>query len=240
MARRRKNKISWEMIGIVAIVAIFLVLGLVWLASPSARGAVVPPDFSTLNAGAVDAAGADAAIPSGTTEDGRPYMGQADAPVTVYEFADFQCPHCRQYSLVDGLPIKEDYVKTGVVKLVWVNFPFLGDESQLAARAGFCANEQGRFWDMHDWLFANQSEIQNAGGFGRERLTDMAAGIGLDAEAFEQCMNDGAMGDKVEADRAYALELGVDSTPSFLVNEQLLKGPTVLTLRQAIDAAAQQ
>lgn len=233
--RKRQGGVSWELIGIVAVLGVFVVGILYWVAQGGSSGsAVTPPSEAALKPAP------DITLESGMTDDGRPYVGKADAPVTVMEFADFQCPHCRDFSQIDAKAIKTDYVAKGVVKLVWVNFPFLGDESIQAARAATCAGEQGKFWEMHDWLFANQAAASNSGGFAPARLQEMAAGIGLDAEAFGACLDDEATAERVKADRQFGDENGVDSTPSFMIGDTMLKGATVQSLRDAIDAAAAQ
>jgi len=257
MAQRRKRQrgVSWELLGIVALLGVFMVGVLIWLASPSARGGIEAPDFSSVNlsdAGpqaepAATGTVADVsepvaetapAIPTGTTEDGRPFVGNADAPVTIYEFADFQCPHCKAYTVEDSKAIKTDFVARGTARIVFVNFPFLGDESRLAARAALCASEQGNFWDYHDWLFHNQATVSNSGGFSRDRLVQIAEGVGLDTAAFDTCLDDTAMADKVKADQDLGTQYGVNSTPSFLIDDQLLAGPALPTLREAIEKAA--
>jgi protein-disulfide isomerase len=259
MAQKNKKRggISWELVGIVGLLAVFGIGILVW-ASGGDSGAIAEPKISSLRpdaagepaeaapvteGGTVVAVGQDTAPagierPSGVDEDGRPYIGKEDAPVTVYEFADFQCPHCKAFTMDDAPVIKADYVDKGVVKLVFVNFPFMGDESNQAARAALCGSEQGKFWDMHDWLFANQAELSNTGGFSRDRLSEIAESAGLDVEAFNACLVDPAIIDRAKADRDFGGQVGVDSTPSFLINEQLLAGPTLLSLREAIDQAA--
>lgn len=261
MAQKNKKKsgISWELVGIVALLAVFGIGILVWASSgpstgvtapverslqPAVEGPGEPVDAGTpaAEAGTAvavgDAAPAGMERPSGVDKDGRPYLGKEDAPVTVYEFADFQCPHCKKFTLDDAPVIKADYVDKGVVKLVFVNFPFLGDESNQAARAALCASEQGKFWDMHDWLFANQAELSNTGGFSRDRLGEIAGSAGLEVETFKTCLEDPAIIERAKKDRDFGGTVGVDSTPSFLINEQLLAGPTLLSLREAIDKAA--
>jgi len=257
--QRKQRGVSWELVGIVALLAIFGVGILIWAATSA--GGISPPEFSSLNpatgpvkepAGTgtpgseieqADDAAPAAELPAGVTEDGRPYLGSADAKVTIYEFADFQCPHCKQFTVEDSKEIKLDYLATGKAKLVFVNFPFLGDESVQSAQAAVCANEQGKFWGMHDWLFANQALVENNGGFSRNRLRQMAEGLGLDTTVFDTCMDDPATKERVIKDRDYGGKLGVDATPSFLIDDNLLKGPKMESLREGIDkavAAAQE
>jgi protein-disulfide isomerase len=181
----------------------------------------------------------DNPIETGSTDDGRPYMGNADAPVTIFEFADFQCPHCRDYSRGAGEEVKRDLIETGKARLVWVNFPILGDESEQAAKAALCAHEQDQFWTYHDWLFANQSIQRNSGAFSEERLLEMAGLIdGIDAAAFATCMSDSATAEKVQADQTFGTENAVSQTPSFLVGDQVVGG-SLNEITQAVSAAGE-
>lgn len=100
---------------------------------------------------------------------------------------------------------------------------FLGDESLWAAEASECANDQGKFWEYHDALFANQSG-ENQGAFSRERLKLLALQLRLDPAAFDPCLDTSQKHDLVAADTAFAQSLGVRSTPTFVVNGQPLVG----------------
>ncbi len=248
--RRKGRGVSWELVGIIALLMLFMGGIMWWIVVSSGVGGVTAPEFSSLRpetaptgepaeSGTPAAESPDAGPerPAGVDKDGRPYLGQDNAKVVVYEFADFQCPHCKQFTIEDAPVIKNDYVDKGAIKLVFVNFPFMGDESNQAARAALCASEQGKFWDMHDWLFANQALAKDSGGFSRDRLKEIATSAGLDGTVFEACLGDPAILERVKKDREYANGLGVESTPSFLIGKQLLAGPSLVTLREAIDQA---
>jgi len=235
MARRRSQGVSWQLIGIVAVLAVFLVAGIIWVASSSGRDDLEPPLIVMMDE-ALD-------LEAGVSEDGYPVLGSADAPVTFYEFADFQCPHCKDHHDIYAKRINRDYVATGKAKMVWVTFAFQGDESINAAKAGYCALDQSpeQFWTLHDWLFENQAAIANTGGFAPARLALMADQIGLDVAAFDACFADPATLERVEAGKAFAIEKGVESTPSFLVGETLVAGTgeeNLVPLRQALDTAS--
>jgi len=211
------------------VLAVILIGGLIWLFSPGAGGEVVAPEHETLGAGDL--------MESGTTADGRPYLGASDAPVAVVEFADFQCPHCKEFAEDYAAEIAGDYLTTGDVRLEWVSVTFTGSESTEAAKAGVCAAEQGKFWPLHDWLFANQGTIANAGSFSRERVLEMASGAGLDVTELEACLDDPATEDAVREGAAVATELGIVNTPSFVIGDTVVSGTDIDALREAIDDA---
>lgn len=237
MAQRRKQKggISWELLGIVAVLAVFLVGFIFWAALPEDR--IVDPDFSSLDPTFKGEGEPAATIATGIDDDGRAYLGDPTAPVTFYEFADFQCPHCREFTTGVAKDIKADYLATGRAKMVWVNTAFLGAESEDAAIAAYCAGEQGQFWPFHDYLFKNQPALYNQGGFSRDRLLEMADRVGIDRATFQDCLGDPAMIDRLKADRELASESGIDSTPSFLIGDQVVVGSDGLKLRETLDAA---
>ena len=224
-----RRGIAWELVGILAVVAVFLVGFLIWAASPERGAELQPPEAQTLDP--------ELNLESGLMEDGRPYVGAADAAVTVYEFGDFQCAHCGQFVREEAAQIKADYLASGKARLVWVNFPIYGDESDQTAKVAICASEQGRFWDVHDWLFANQPSVPESGGFSNERLDQIAAAVGLDTTALESCLADPATADRLQADKDFGNENSVGSTPSFLVGERLVVGGDITELRAAMDAA---
>lgn len=172
--------------------------------------------------------------PESVPRDGMTY-GQPSAPVTVAEYLDFQCPVCRRAS-VGLLPIiEEEFIVTGKARLEAHPIAILGDESGLAAQAAQCAGEQGKFWEFHDVLFANQAG-ENKGAFTKDRLKQMAGALQLDTAAFGSCLDSGRYAGAVaEATRA-AKEAGVQGTPTFFVNG-VRADNSVEGLRKAIEAA---
>jgi protein-disulfide isomerase len=101
--------------------------------------------------------------------------------------------------------------------LAYVHFPFLGPESQWAAEASECAADQGAFWEYHDFLYANQNG-ENKGTFNQENLKQFAGQLGLDEDAFSQCFDSGKYTDIVKQEKQMAQQLGVQSTPTFVIN----------------------
>jgi len=228
MARREaaKNKLSFEIIGMAAILAVFAVGLLIYLlTSPNA---IKEPDFQSV----VGPDGQE--IPTSVDQDGRPVLGKPDAKVTVYEFADFQCPHCQHYTLTQSKAVEDAFVATGMAKMVWVNAAFGGAESEAAAKAALCAGQQGKFWVMHDWLFFNQPKVRNSNGFSPQRLADMADRIGLDQASFKACLTDPAIQDQVDADNKLLAAKGVNSTPTFLIGERKVEGADGEQLKKVI------
>lgn len=145
-----------------------------------------------------------------------PSEGPTDAPVTIVEFSDFQCPFCARVN-----PTLEQVVKTygDKVRLVYRQFPLqnLHPNAQVAAEASLCAREQGKFWEMHDAMFGNQQAL--AAG----QLKATAAKLGLDADKFGQCLDSGKYKGEINADMKAAAAAGVNSTPSLFVNGRPLR-----------------
>lgn len=183
-----------------------------------------------------------AAVPAGQAN-GRT-LGSAGAPVTIDIWSDFQCPGCRELATRIEPPIVSQFVVPGYARLVYHDAAFQGrkvasswDESEQAAAAARCAADQGRFWEMHDWLFANWNG-ENEGGFRPERLRLIAQSAELDMSAYDPCM---AAGDKQQAasnETDQAAMDGVNMTPTILINGTVYTGSiTVKDLGDAIVAA---
>jgi protein-disulfide isomerase len=114
-------------------------------------------------------------------------------------------------------PIEEEFVSAGQVRVEMRPVAILGEESELAAQAAECANDQGRFWDFHDVLYVNQ-EGENRGAFARENLKRFAGALELDRAAFDSCLDSGEYASKVAEDTDAARQQGVNKTPTILVN----------------------
>jgi protein-disulfide isomerase len=165
--------------------------------------------------------------------------GAPDAPVVVVEYGDFQCPYCRQFANGAVRQLKEDYVAGGQVRFVFRHLAFIGNESTWAAEASECANEQGRFWEYHDKLFDEQRE-ENRGAFSKDNLKRFAAELELDTEQFDQCLDSREYRSQVQDDVNEAQRRGIRSTPSVLVNGQLIRdGSNYQVLQAAVEAALQ-
>lgn len=154
----------------------------------------------------------DSAVPSnGLT------IGDPNAPVTLVEYADFQCAACGQMN-ADGMPsLLTEYIATGQLALTFVPNSILGDESNAAIESALCANDQGQFWPMHNALFANQ-DGENDGAFSADRLQKMARNIGLDLGQFSNCMDANTHAGEIQNYRATAQQEGISSAPTFVLN----------------------
>lgn len=147
-----------------------------------------------------------------------PSLGDEDAPVTIVEFSDFQCPYCSKAAETVN-QVKKEYGKK--VRVVFKQFPLpFHSQAKQAANAALCAGEQkpSYFWEMHDQLFADQSKLN------KEDLANTAKRVGVSEKEFNECLNSGKHMAKVNADIEQGKELGVKSTPTFFVNGKLLQG----------------
>jgi protein-disulfide isomerase len=155
--------------------------------------------------------------------DGRT-LGSANAPVTVEIWSDFQCPACRVFAEETEPGIIDDFVVPGTAKLVYRDAAFQGqrgdpayDESVEAAAAARSAAEQGKFWQMHNWIFANWSG-ENEGAFRAQRLREIAGAAGLDLAQYDSSMASGEHQAAVRAETNDGVAAGVNSTPTIVVN----------------------
>ena len=143
--------------------------------------------------------------------------GDVDGAVTIVEFADFQCPYCQaaEASLKELL---EKY--KGTVRLGFRDFPLrpIHPQAQAAAEAARCAGDQGKFWEYHDLLFANQATL------GVDAFKEHAQAAGMDAERFEACLKSGRFRSSIENDLQSGIAAGVSGTPAFYINGTLLSG----------------
>lgn len=176
-------------------------------------------------------------------------MGDPNAPITVVEYSDFQCPACKVFFDHVEETFVSEYVATGKVRFVYHSMGlWIGQESADAAEAAYCAGEQGKFWEYHDILFANQTG-ENVGAFLAKRLIAFAGEIdGLDVGAFKSCLDSNKYTQRVNAGEAEGRQAGVQGTPTLFVYKtadntliQTIEGvPSVQDLRQILDDALQQ
>jgi protein-disulfide isomerase len=196
-AAKKNNSSLWIIGGVIA--AAVIVLGLVLINLNAPRAVPIAPQVS-----------------AGRT------LGQADAPVTIDLYSDFQCPVCRRAEM-EIRKLIADYIDTGKAKVVYHNFAFIGNESQWAAQAAECANEQGKFWEYASYLFDHQTG-ENVGAFSQANLKQFAADLKLDTDAFNACFDSGKHAAQVQAETAAGEALGIRATPTFMINGRLVEG----------------
>jgi protein-disulfide isomerase len=147
------------------------------------------------------------------SEDDDPSLGSADAPVVIVEFSDFQCPFCGRFSAETFPLIKENYIDTGKVRLVYRDLPLpFHPDAQETAEAAECADDQGKFWEYHDAIFENQDSLDTTS------LKQYAKDIGLNTEDFNSCLDSGKHTQEVKKDFSDAGAAGVTGTPTFFIN----------------------
>jgi protein-disulfide isomerase len=160
--------------------------------------------------------------PRVATGEGR-ILGDANAPVTIVEYADFQCPVCKRAESAIISQLEKDYIQTGKVKLEFRMYPFIGQESFNAAQAADAAGEQGKFWEYHDALYNAQGR-ENGGNFTYDKLVAIAGQVGLDVPKFEEALSSNKYLDPIQKEADSAREHGVSSTPTFFVGDKKLEG----------------
>ncbi len=164
--------------------------------------------------------------------------GKADAPVTVYEMSDFQCPFCRSFAMETFPTIEREFIATGKVRWVFINFPLtqLHDNAVPAAEFAMCAARQDRFWPAHDWLYQSQESwagLADAGEF----FTSQIAALSLDREKMLGCLTRGEALPLIRQDAEGAVKSGARSTPTFYIEGGILSGAQpIAVFRQVLDS----
>jgi protein-disulfide isomerase len=164
--------------------------------------------------------------------------GSGKAPVTVYEMSDFQCPYCRQFARETFPQLERDYIRTGKVRWVFINYPLTSvhQHASAAAQLGVCAAEQRSFWKVHDLLFKYQeawAPLKEAGPF----FVSLGDSAGLSKPALLSCLQSEESLSTVRADAEGAARSGATSTPTFYIEGGLLEGAQpVEVFRQVLDS----
>jgi protein-disulfide isomerase len=170
-------------------------------------------------------------------------MGSDSAPVEVMEFADFECPWCGQFAQVQMPDVRQRLVNTGKVRWRFVNYPLSGHtKSPYAHLAAACANEQGRFWEMAELIYANQEDWVSSSD-PLKRLAEYATRAGIDRARYDSCVKERRAWGRVVADKALGDSLGVggSGTPTFFIDGRQWPGrssPTVDQLLAVADSLA--
>lgn len=171
--------------------------------------------------------------PMDVTVDGAPFLGDANATVTLMEFSDYQCPFCARHYR-DVLPtLVKEYVETGKLKYVMRENPILSIHSRAmpASQAALCAFDQGKYWEMHNAIFDNQRQLSD------ENLKTYAATIGLDTAVFNSCLDSEKHKARVDADLAVGSTVGVQGTPGFVLGLTDPDDPNKANMTQYIKGA---
>lgn len=188
----------------ISLAAVLLVVGLIVLGNQSTR--------------------ADIAV----NLDDYPAEGDASAPVTIVEYSDYGCPHCRDFNMEKLDQIIAEYVDTGQVRYV-VHPYYLGNPAiGFATEAALCSKDQAAFHDYQRALFKLQGQIN----YDTATLTEVATSLGLDADQFSQCLGDRKYQQMVEEGRQAAINKGINSTPTFYINNQRVEGNQPLSVFQ--------
>ncbi|MEZ5292462.1 MAG: thioredoxin domain-containing protein [Vicinamibacterales bacterium] len=148
--------------------------------------------------------------------DHDPSRGPKDAPITIVEFSEYQCPFCARVTPTLKA-LEEKYA--GKIRLIYKDFPLQNHlQAPKAAEAAHCAGDQGKYWELHDRMFQNQQQLQVP------QLKQSAGALGLDQAKFDQCLDSGKYASIVQEDIAYGEKMGVGSTPTIYINGRLVSG----------------
>jgi protein-disulfide isomerase len=165
-----------------------------------------------------------------------PVRGNANAKVTVIEFADFRCPFCEEWFQTIEPNLIKDYVNTGKVKYDWRNYAFLGPASVLASNAGECANEQNQFWAFHDYMYKHQPDESDTSMYTVDNLSQIAGNLGMDQSQFQSCLTAKKYNNLVTKDMTEGAAAGVSGTPTTFINGIAIVGAVPYAqIKAAID-----
>jgi protein-disulfide isomerase len=197
--QKAKRKKQMQSIGMMIIGLLIIVAGIVIVSVSKPRVSKAPEEnYQNVNRNAI---------------------GNPDAPVVIEEFFSFACSHCQAFALESFPRLLEDYINNGIVYYISRPLSFGGpsDAVGIASQAVYCAADQGKYFEMHDIIFANFS----AYGYQTSQLESMAESIGLDMSQYNACISNADHAATIEADLALAVESEINSTPNFLVNGEL-------------------
>lgn len=164
--------------------------------------------------------------PVDVSVDDDPVLGKSNAPVTIIEFSDFQCPFCRVFWKEAFAQIKKEYIDTGKVRFVYRDYPLtFHPMAEISAQAGECADEQGKYWEFHDKIFGEQEKLgQGTVTYTTQNIKLWASQLGLNVAKFNQCLDSGKYKAEVQKDFQDGSAAGVSGTPSLFINGRLVVG----------------
>jgi protein-disulfide isomerase len=171
----------------------------------------------------------------------RNVKGSPDAKVVVTEYSDFECPYCKTFAQSTQKQLEEEYIKDGRVRFEYKHFPLPqhNPSATFAALAAECAADQGKFWEMQQYLFQEAGK-QGTSTFTQTRLKAMAEALGLDTGEFDQCLSNQEHAQTVQGNMREGQQMGVSATPSIYVNGRKVENPSYAEIKAAIDVALQQ
>ncbi len=228
--------------GIIVIVAVFAfitgfsfanITGMATLRSQVNSLQNQPSAAAPSNAGTQPSTTGSAGTGSGTTTFSLPSfetpLGSSSAKINIVEFGDYQCPYCDDYFNRTEPLIKQDYVDTGKAKYYFLDFAFLGADSNTLAEGSWCANDQGKYWEYNTYMYANQGR-EDSGWGTPAKVEAMVKNIsGINVQTFDSCLNSGKYQSRVQQNTQTGGNSGVSGTPAFLIGNnnigyQLLVG----------------
>ena len=172
----------------------------------------------------------------------QPYvLGSAGAPVQILEFADFECPACGSFATITEPDVRTRIIDAGIASFAYYDFPLPRHRhSYPASHAAACANEQGRFWEMHDRIYAEQDRWSSQATANPKPLfRQMAQSLGLDVRRWESCYDTRKYQQRIDANLAEATRRGINTTPTFIINGSAHRGSMNYDeLKAQVDAAA--
>lgn len=196
--RRRRSKRNKSVYVLAAVIFVAVIAGVAYYATQGNTkgdtGTTIPLSISSQN----------------------PVLGSKTATFTIFEFGDFQCPSCDYWFKNQEQAIVQNLVDSGKAKLVWRDFIIYDSDSRLAASAAYAAGEQGKFWEFHDLLYANQGQA-NSGWITQQLMVSFAQRLGLNTTEFTQSMNSGKYNSLIDSNFQAGQQLGVQGTPTFFV-----------------------
>lgn len=201
----------------VMVLSFLALLIVIVVGSAALVGRTASEQRATDNAGPVVVS--EAPVPPNAEAHGRAW-GPHDAPIQIIEYVDYECEACGFFATSYEADVVAAFANTGKVRFEIRNAPFHGAGARNAAEAAYCATEQDAFWPMHDSLFLNQPTVEGTGmqAFSDARLNAIASELGLDTQAFGQCVSSGKYTQQVENDYNTAVQNNIRGTPTFIIN----------------------
>lgn len=223
-ARRAKSSRNFY----VALAAI-VVLGAVALGYAATRKADAPPPSRVVD-------------PALAAQAEGHLLGRPDAPVKIIEFSDFECPYCAQFATVTEPDVRKRLVETGEASFRYYDYPLpMHGNTWPASHAAACAEEQGKFWEMHDRIFAGQNEWNTQATSNPKRVFQgYVRDLGLDVPKWEQCFDSQKYLRKLQANVAEGDRRKINGTPTFYVNDRQFEGIEYDRLKALVDSAKAQ